>query len=111
MSGVEILSQRNIYDTFIPAEYGAFAFIAMIVLLIIFPYICDKKKIISVMICITLLFACTTIMTLGLLENKDSINHVEYKVIIDDSVSMDEFMDKYKILYQEGKIYTVKERN
>lgn len=28
----------------------------------------------------------------------------------DDSVSMNEFLDKYEILDQEGKIYTVKER-
>ena len=33
-----------------------------------------------------------------------------YKVTIDDSVSMTEFLDKYEILDQEGKIYTVKER-
>ena len=33
-----------------------------------------------------------------------------YKVAIDDSVSMNEFLDKYEILDQEGKIYTVKER-
>ena len=34
-----------------------------------------------------------------------------YKVTIDDSVSMNEFLDKYEILDQEGKIYTVKEKN
>ena len=33
-----------------------------------------------------------------------------YKVTIDDSVSMSEFMDKYEILDQEGKIYTVREK-
>ena len=33
-----------------------------------------------------------------------------YKVTIDDSVSMNEFLNKYEILDQEGKIYTVKER-
>lgn len=33
-----------------------------------------------------------------------------YKVTIDDTVSMNEFLDKYEILGQEGKIYTVKER-
>ena len=33
-----------------------------------------------------------------------------YKVTIDDSVSMNAFLDKYEILDQEGKIYTVKER-
>ena len=33
-----------------------------------------------------------------------------YKVIISDEVSMNEFMDKYEILSQDGKIYTVKEK-
>ena len=33
-----------------------------------------------------------------------------YKVIISDEVSMNEFMNKYEILNQDGKIYTVKER-
>lgn len=33
-----------------------------------------------------------------------------YKVTIDDSVSMNEFLDKYEILDQDGKIYIVKER-
>lgn len=33
-----------------------------------------------------------------------------YQVTIDDSVSMNEFLDKYEIVKQEGKIYTIKER-
>lgn len=34
-----------------------------------------------------------------------------YQVIIDDSVSMDDFLDKYEIIDTEGKILTVRERN
>ena len=34
----------------------------------------------------------------------------QYKVIIDDSVSANEFNEKYEIIDQEGKIYTVRER-
>lgn len=34
----------------------------------------------------------------------------QYKVIIDDSVSMNEFTEKYEIIDQEGKIYTVREK-
>ena len=34
-----------------------------------------------------------------------------YKVTISDEVSMNEFMSRYEILEQEGKIYTVVERN
>lgn len=35
----------------------------------------------------------------------------EYKVTISDEVSMNEFMDKYEIIEQDGKIYTVRERD
>ena len=33
-----------------------------------------------------------------------------YKVVISDEVSMNDFMEKYEILEQDGRIYTVKER-
>ena len=35
----------------------------------------------------------------------------QYKVIISDEVSMNEFLERYEIIEQEGKIYTVRERN
>lgn len=35
----------------------------------------------------------------------------QYKVAISDEVSMNDFLDKYEIVDQEGKIYTVRERN
>lgn len=35
---------------------------------------------------------------------------IQYKVVIDDSVSMNEFIEKYEIIDQEGKIYTVREK-
>ena len=34
----------------------------------------------------------------------------QYKVIVDDSVSMNDFVDKYEIVDQDGKIYIVRER-
>ena len=43
-------------------------------------------------------------------SNEDSIKYIQYKVTIDETVSMVEFMDKYEIIDQEGKIYTVRER-
>lgn len=35
----------------------------------------------------------------------------QYKVIISDEVSMNEFVEKYEIIEQEGRIYTVVERD
>ncbi len=43
-------------------------------------------------------------------SKKEVGTETHYKVTIDDSVSMNEFLDKYEIIDQEGKIYTVKER-
>lgn len=34
-----------------------------------------------------------------------------YKVIISDEVSMNDFLERYEIIDQEGKIYTVRERD
>lgn len=34
-----------------------------------------------------------------------------YQVIIDDSVSMNDFLDKYEIINTEGKILTIRERD
>lgn len=34
----------------------------------------------------------------------------QYKVTISDEVSMNDFMERYEIINQEGKIYTVQER-
>ena len=42
------------------------------------------------------------------LETKGS--YVKYKVTIDDSVSFNEFNAKYKVLKQDGQIFTVVER-
>jgi uncharacterized protein YacL len=66
-------------------------------------------------ICFTCAVLCFVMsFTLGILMNTTDCfkeySHVEYQVTIDDSVSMNEFLDKYEILDQEGKIYTVKER-
>lgn len=35
----------------------------------------------------------------------------QYKVTVTDEVSMNEFMGKYEIIEQDGKIYTVRERD
>ena len=35
----------------------------------------------------------------------------EYKVILSDNVLMSEFTDKYEIINQEGRIYTVREKD
>jgi hypothetical protein len=51
-----------------------------------------------------------SLVALSLSDNKASIAYWEHKVIIDDSVSMTEFMEKYEPIEQDGKIWIVKEK-
>lgn len=37
--------------------------------------------------------------------------HTEYEVIVDDSVGFNEFYNHYEIIYRDGDIYTVREKD
>lgn len=50
---------------------------------------------------------------IGILPAKETLPSeyvMEYKVTISDEVSMNDFLARYEIVDQEGKIYTVRER-
>lgn len=49
-------------------------------------------------------------LTICTSKKTDKIDYVEYKVTVSDEVNFNEFHDKYEIIDQEGKIYTVRER-
>lgn len=110
MNGVEILSSETIYNTILP-EYWLGIGLGCAVILILAMALCfANDHIILGFICLALALGVGTVGSLGGTTSKTDISHIEYKVTIDDSVSMNEFLDKYEILDQEGKIYTVKER-
>ena len=54
------------------------------------------------------------VFSLGFLDSysatTEELDHYEYKVTIDDSVLMKEFLSKYEIINQEGEIFTIVER-
>ena len=110
MNGVEILSSETIYNTILPGWCGALAFMLMAASCVGTGVFAGYKKIGLTITSCALVVVSIVVMTLTLLSNHNSINHIEHKVTIDDFVSMNEFLDKYEILDQEGKIYTVKER-
>lgn len=49
-------------------------------------------------------------VTIGFIDGIPTHYVPTYKVVISDEVSMNEFTERYEILEQDGKIYTVKER-
>ena len=116
MTGVEILSQKIIYETEVCWWIiGLIAGIAFLIGLGISIYQWVVWGFDASLIPYTLLLtiACAWFGFMGVIifeHETDTVDYVEYKVTIDDSVSMNEFLDKYEILDQEGKIYTVKEK-
>ena len=110
MTGVEILSSETIYNTVLPEWCLVLGVMcACIGIYVTIRCFIDGYDVIywASLVASIAFFAVAILSTI---PNKNNINHIEYKVTIDDSVSMNEFLDKYEILGQEGKIYTVKER-
>ena len=111
MNGVEVLSEKIIYNTILPGwclVIGLAGFFVFLVVTIMF--LLDGYNIAGSVCCI-LMASSIIIACLTTISNENSIKYIEQKVTIDKSVPMVEFYDKYKILDQEGRIYTVRERN
>lgn len=117
MSGVEILAFEEVACAWESWNWQSF-WIAVAIVFIIsiiagFIFACQEGSIGAGL----LMFGCMLIgvgSLLGIIAGKKCVDPTEYetqyKVIVDDSVSMTEFSEKYEILEQEGKIYTVRER-
>ena len=112
MNGVEILNEYAAYTT--PTWFGWACVLAFIGVVVFATVTFNSEHNIIIWISFAYCVICLiTLCTLAVLENNDCFqeySHTELKVTIDDSVSMNEFLNKYEILDQEGKIYTVKER-
>ncbi len=116
MNGVEILSQTNIYEIdgywWIMAVIVGVGVINGLVFAIKEWIDCGFDW--AVLLIFTL---CSTAgVVLGILgfgwsvHETDTVDYIEYKVIISEDVSFVEFTNKYEVLDQEGQIYTVRER-
>ena len=108
MNGVTILNSyeylTNFGSVFIISALCVWFFtVVVLVLLSLLKYGCDSwKGPVFLVICVVLTIVCGFIP-----ERKYEIH---YQVTVDNSVSMNEFQDKYEIIEVEGKIYTVRER-
>ena len=111
MAGIEILSEQIMYNTFLPGWCAGIGIIFALFGLPIGLVILSESDIKwPGHILMALTFIGCFMMLFGLISNKNSIDYIEYKATIEDSVSMNEFLDRYEILDQEGKIYTIREK-
>lgn len=109
MDGVTILNSYeyliNFGSIFIKIALCIWFFAAAVVALFaLLKYGCDSwKEPIFLVICVVLTIVCGYLIPERKYETR-------YQVIVDNSVSMNEFQGKYEIIEIEGKIYTVRER-
>ena len=109
MNGVIILNSYESLTNFgsillmsiLCAWFLAAAIVALFALL---KYGCDSWKEFAILvICVVLTIVCVCLIP----EDK---YETHYQVTVDNSVSMNEFQNKYEIIEVEGKIYTIRER-
>ena len=109
MNGVIILNSYESLTNFgsillmsiLCAWFLAAAIVALFALL---KHGCDSWKEFAILVvCVVLFIVC------GYLIPEDKYE-THYQVTVDNSVSMNEFQNKYEIIEVEGKIYTVRER-
>ena len=111
MTGVEILSQEVICNTILPGWCAALGGLLGVICVILLINRCENGFNVVAGVLFVLLLIGVILFILGLIDNENSIDHIEYKVTISDEVSLTEFNEKYEIIDQDGKIYTVKERS
>ncbi len=109
MDGVIILNSyeilTNTSSIFFVLVWG-FVFTAL-ALCLSYLFIADDYSSISTAIFAIVAGALAVILFCNIPEKN---YETRYQVTVDDSVSMNEFQDKYEIIEVEGKIYTVRER-
>lgn len=122
MTGVEILAAEEVACAFAfnwSSFWIVFSITVIISGIIMFgtlmkDFCGDRRELISIIAVAVFLSIILGVLMGGLFADgilpKPTEYETHYKVTIDDSVSVNEFNNKYEIIDQEGKIYTIRER-
>lgn len=110
MTGIEILSVETIDDSAFLIFFGILSMCIM-ALLLGFVISAFLERDYAIAIILTLLAIWALIAATSAFVGASEVPRTYYKVTIDDSVSMNEFMKKYEIIKADGKIYTIIEKD
>lgn len=113
MEGVRLLNTVEIVDNTV--NWITFWIVGLLALFgsVIFVYKMATKQHDNSWYLILLLFAVLSFgvgAICGLLTGDQYVEEVHYKVLLDENVDMQSFLDTYEIIEQEGHILTIKER-
>ncbi len=116
MTGVEILATQEVATDFVFNWMAFFIIFGVIFMfLVLFGIFMSmrfddwKQLIIGLILGAIVGGSFGTIVGFG--DKTPTAFENQYKVTISDEVSMNDFLERYEIINQEGKIYTVRERN
>ena len=118
MNGVEILVTEQVAIAYEPFNWTTFwvtlgvCFVIGLVAGVIFGL--NERDFIAglvMFLCMFIVGGSIVSILLGAVTGKPTEYTEQYKVTVDESVSMTEFMEKYEIVEQEGKIFVVRERD
>ena len=116
MTGVEILATQEVATAFTFNLDGCFtwfsvAFGLFFIFGVIASLLHDERAILGAMLIAGIIVGVLIGVIVGFADGTPTEYETQYKVTISDEVSMNEFLEKYEIIDQEGKIYTVRERD
>lgn len=118
MTGVEILTSNEVVSEYAFNWASFWAFLIVVIIIVTIFVICNYKKdkninsvndLFCMYVVFTLLGCCYGAL-LGNVTHEPIAYETQYQVTVSDDVSMVEFMENYEIIKQDGKIYTVRER-
>lgn len=110
MTGIEILSVETIDDSAFLIFLGIFSMCIMALTLgFVVSALLEREY--GIAIVFTLLAIVALVLATSAFVEASEAPRTYYKVTIDDSVSMNEFMKKYEIIQTDGKIYTIIEKD
>ena len=113
MPGVEILNTTIHYKEVLPTWV-----IIVIIAIIVIPAVASligeiqDKDLLSTIGRISFIFGLCVALLMGtkIRQTTNQIDYIEHEVLINDSVSLTEFNEKYEIVSQKGKIYVIREK-
>jgi len=112
MEGITILAQKTI-DITIGYTWGFTGFSVLGIALLVIGILCItimicEKDIDGFMLIMSIIVICLGTLTFRLSPIKEDVT--EYKVLISDNISFNEFYEKYVVENKEGEIYTIREK-
>lgn len=109
IEGIEILKKTRLYDFSTASWISLIMFVLLgVTFLILFSTLYNNKYESLFLVLGAISIFCAFIVPI--LFIKPISNKYEYKVIIDNSVSINDLYDKYEIIEKEGKIYTIQDK-